>query len=138
MLLAVPDMRCDERYGVTVQCAGKRFLFTRRDVANVGDAWETVVRVAEASGGTEGILSQGRSLVFSNGSITLATQLLMSHNTAFLCRHNRTLVALGGQGYRDNPAEVGVVQRSADAGVRADASLPAICIGGRLSKRCTT
>ena len=83
--IQLPDLDCDERYFSHVTCAGRHFLFSRREFSCC-DMWDTVVRVAPY--GTSD---------FGPSEVTLGHKLNMSHNAAFLCIANRTIVAIGGQ-----------------------------------------
>ena len=83
--IQLPDLDCDERYFSLVTCAGRRFLFSRREFSCC-DKWDTMLRTAP----------YGTS-AFGPSEVTLSHALNMSHNTAFLCVANRTIVALGGQ-----------------------------------------
>lgn len=107
----LPDLDCDERYFSHVTCAGRHFLFSRREFSCC-DMWDTIVRVAPF--GTS---------AFGPGDVTLSHSLNMSHNAAFLCVANRTIVAFGGQlpdgiftqeRLRWHP---GIIRRHADAAV---------------------
>ena len=101
-LLKMPTLRCDERYVSMVYCGGLMFMFSRRDVPDASDEWETVVRVRD-----------GHDSSFSAPIIALHQGMRMSHNAAFACLHdNRTLVALGGQAYWRSGDEKGVMRRS--------------------------
>lgn len=99
-------MDCDERYFAHVECAGTRFLFSRREFSCC-DMWDTMVRISRA----------GHPFGVSEG--TLNHTLNMSHNTAFLCLRNRTLLAIGGQLPDGAPEQSrwqpGILRRHADA-----------------------
>ena len=84
-MINLPDLDCDERYFSHVTCAGQHFLFSRREFSCC-DMWDTMLRIAP----------YGTS-AFGPSEVTLSHALNMSHNTAFLCMDNRTLVAIGGQ-----------------------------------------
>lgn len=104
----VDTLRCDERYVARVECAGRRFLFSRRDVALVGDSWETWVRAW-----VRPLTGQGHpSPLFGAGRIGLDALLNMSHNAAFECAGNRTLHVFGGQGYLNSTTQRGIQRRT--------------------------
>lgn len=83
--IQLPDLDCDERYFSLVRCAGHQFLFSRREFSCC-DMWDTVLRIAPNG-----------TFMFGPSEVTLDHGLNMSHNTAFLCVANRTIVAIGGQ-----------------------------------------
>ncbi|KAL1511591.1 hypothetical protein AB1Y20_006385 [Prymnesium parvum] len=98
--LLLPRLHCDERYAASLRCAGHRFLFTRREVAD--DAWETLARRAPPSAN------------FSPPLVTLPHRRLLSHNTAFACVRGR-LLAFGGQALLHSAAQRGVRRATASA-----------------------
>ena len=106
--LWLPHVHCDERYAASVTCAGRQFFFTRREVGN--DLWETLARI-----GTPGAITAVRSPDFSPPLVTLPHTAKVSHNAAFLCIANRTLVAYGGQAFRNSSHERGVMRLAAKA-----------------------
>ena len=106
--LRLPHVHCDERYAASVTCAGRQFFFTRREVGN--DLWETLARI-----GTPGAITAVRSPDFSPPLVTLPHTAKVSHNAAFLCIANRTLVAYGGQAFRNSSHERGVMRLAAKA-----------------------
>lgn len=95
-------LRVDERYVAVVECAGRSYLFSRREVADVDDAWETVVRVGSdlqprRRAGSE-LQSRRHAITFRGAAShsTLARHLNMSHNAAFECvDDDSTLVVYG-------------------------------------------
>ena len=101
------DLDCDERYFSHVTCAGKQFLFSRREYSCC-DMWDTIVRVAAVG-----------SSHFGSPMVALNHTIGMSHNTAFLCIANRTVAAIGGQlpdGAEElSPQSPGILRRDADA-----------------------
>lgn len=103
----IPALHCDERYAASVTCAGRQFLFTRREVGD--DLWETLVRV-----GTPGNPAV-RVHDFSWPLVTFSHKLKLSHNTAFMCLGNRTLVAYGGQAFLNSTSERGVMRLASRA-----------------------
>ena len=84
---------------------GRRYLFSRREFPG-GDLWDSIVRVAIDGS-------------FGPASVTLDHSVNMSHNTAFLCVRNSTLLAIGGQLPDGEPSvarwQPGIVRRSAPA-----------------------
>ena len=115
--LELPSLRCDERYAAVIECAGHSFLFSRRDVTLVSDAWESVVRIASGRDAPS----------YSEPIVTLPSELNISHNAAFTCIRNRTIAAVGGQGhdlalrpqslFQVDPLHPGIMRRDADATV---------------------
>ena len=83
-------------------------MFTRREVGD--DLWETLARV-----GTPGAHTAVRSPDFSPPVVTLNHTSKVSHNAAFICLANRTLVAYGGQAFLNNIREQGVMRLAAKA-----------------------
>ena len=99
------ELDCDERYMSIVRCGGRRYLFSRREFPG-GDLWDSIVRVAVSDR-------------FGPASVTLDHSANMSHNTAFLCVRNSTLLAIGGQLPDGEPSaarwQPGIVRRAAPA-----------------------
>ena len=135
--IKIPGIRCDERYMVQVSCGGRDFLFSRRDREpslqngeHMYARWESMLHTAAENGGgarsghswTTWLYSQvgGRAPShrtaasrYGHTEVALRNSLNMSHNAAFMCL-GETLVAFGGQAYRDSNYERGIVVRRAD------------------------
>jgi len=74
-------MSLSERYVTILDCAGRTFVFSRKERPDHMNSYATTMRVI----GTPGITSR-------------AFLLGMSSNAGFVCLHNRTIVAFGGSG----------------------------------------
>ena len=85
----------DERYAAVIECAGRQYFFSRREVLDVDDAWETAVRTAD--GAWENAARTARRTPYSAATITLGRDVNMSHNAAVECVDGR-LVVYGGSG----------------------------------------
>ena len=90
-LVPMQQVRRSERYFSFVRCCGQPAMLFSRKVWHVaaGDrhsknSWETVVR-------REGRDGYGR------GVVTFSNQSLLSHNAAFFCGDNCTVVGIGGR-----------------------------------------
>jgi len=124
-------MDCDERYFSLVTCARTYFLFSRREFSCC-DMWDTMVRVAPPG------------QTFGPSEVTLSHTLNMSHNTAFVCVNDRTLVAIGGQLPDGVPSQQqirwnpGIMRRQADpTALPLKWSFPSIVASGIKAKsRC--
>lgn len=91
-LVPMQQVRRSERYFSLVRCCGRSMLFSRKvwHVA-AGDrqsknSWETVVRRQDGDGG-----GYGRS------EVTFSNESLLTHNAAFFCGDNCTIVGVGGR-----------------------------------------
>ena len=110
--LPIDDFRVDERYAAVIECAGRQYFFSRREVLDVDDAWETAVRTAD--GAWENAARTARRTPYSAATITLGRDVNMSHNAAVECVDGR-LVVYGGQGYLNSTTQHGIFVREAPA-----------------------
>lgn len=138
--LALPSLHCDERYASLVLCGGRRFLFTRLETGD--DQWTSLARVSpppnlNASSQPSGAVrlrhhhpdhhtlphslayssfpSPSASLTFSPPVTTLPSTFRLSHNAAFTCLHDSTLLAYGGQAFFNSKTERGILRFTASA-----------------------
>ena len=130
---------CSERYFEAMQCGGRSFLFSRRDVVTgrPGDTIAADSGASASSGASRGAVlsvdaayslldwetvlrvSDRRLDLRSLGrpSVGVPAELRLSHNAAFLCHNGSTLIVYGGRrGHRAPYA--GFSQVSEDVGIR--------------------
>ena len=132
-MLDIDDVRCSERYATLLACAGKVFFFTRHDLGD-HTKMETFVRIAQttrpddedqsvstpsAPMGPDAFCATAHDAHFSHAHVGLPHKLLMSHNVAFMCLHDRMLVAYGGMAHTPQQDDwqgndVGIVRSVAD------------------------
>ena len=123
-LLDIPDIRCPERYVQLLRCASRVFLFTRHDLGD-HTRMQTLVRYTQAPSSKLSPAEQDAEILrgtlkFGGAEVGLAHKLLMSHNAAVECKHDRMLVAYGGMAHTSDQNDwqgndVGIVRAVADA-----------------------
>ena len=116
--LALPDVRCSERYMSEVACGNHTFLFSRRDQKGDHKSYETLVRVRRSTAPARyGMVAL--TTAYSAAEVALPASFLMSHNAAFMCV-GAHIIAYGGMHHLPTSEDwmgndIGIVRRSASA-----------------------
>ena len=101
-----------DRYSTALACGARSFLFSRRDPRNDverNQGWHTIVRAGQAAG------AYATGEAYGEARIALEAGWGLSHNAAFLCEEDGTIVAYGGQPSRKAERKSGIQRVTASS-----------------------